>query len=116
MVAFTMSVEPARTMTSPADAAAALTALRLALVRLWRFGSNAVVAWTPSRSGIEMLTVPMVRLFDVGLRHRRVFIGERQLGQRTFHEIAAAVGSQPIEIRLPLPVGDGPDQLSTAAI
>jgi hypothetical protein len=111
-----MNAEAGPAPRAAADRIAAITALRLAMVRLWRFGSNAVVAWTPSRTGIEMLTVPMIRLFDVGQRHRRVFIGERLMGQRTFLEIAATVGSQPIEIRLPVAVGEGDGQVSTAAI
>jgi len=90
---------------STADVATITTSLRQGLTRLWRFGSNALVAWTPSATGIEILTVPTIRLFEQGHLHRRIFAGDRLASRRTFAEIAEALNIQPIEFRLAAPVG-----------
>jgi class 3 adenylate cyclase len=98
------------------EAAAALHALHRALFDLWQFGGNAVVGWTPTRFGIEVLTAPKMRLFHAKNLPQRVFSGDRCMGQRTFAEVAAALGAEPIELRLPQPVGNGPDELAITAI
>lgn len=103
-------------MTGPSDNTNVAASLRQALVSLWRFGSNALVAWTPSSAGIEILTVPTTKLFELGQSHRRIFTGERHAGRQTFDEIAAAANIQPIELRLSIPIGDAPGQFSTAAV
>lgn len=101
---------------APTDIATVIASLRQALVGMWRFGSNALVAWTPSSSGIEILTVPTIRLFEIGQHHRRIFTGERLVGRRTFEEIVAAVNIQPIELRLSAPVGEGAGEVPPTAI
>ncbi len=58
-----------------ADAARSLHEL---FFRLWRFGSNALVGWTATPVGIEILTIPKIRLFAVQQPHRRVFSGGRR--------------------------------------
>ncbi|MBM3600684.1 MAG: hypothetical protein FJX35_20980 [Alphaproteobacteria bacterium] len=88
-----------------------MTSLRAALLSLWRLGANAVVGWRPSRIGIEVITVPTVRLFGLGDRHHRVLEGDRLMGPATFAEVAAALDVQPIEFRLPVFLGDGARRL-----
>lgn len=70
----------------------ALRALRQTLHRLWQFGGNALVGWRPTSSGIEVLTVPKIRLFSVQQAPRRVFAGARLLGHDTFDYVAQAFG------------------------
>lgn len=75
---------------------------------LWRFGSNALVGWRPTRMGIEVVTVPKVRLFSAEKLHPRVFGGPRRMGDNTFNEVADSFDAQPIEVRLDVPIGEGP--------
>jgi len=89
----------------------ALRALHETLYSLWQFGGNALVAWIPTRFGIEVLTVPKIRLFNTKQLPRRVFAGDRLMGRQTFAEVADAFGLQAIELRLESPVGDGPDAI-----
>jgi class 3 adenylate cyclase len=104
------------TATTGNESAASLRALHRALFDLWQFGGNAVVGWTPTRFGIEVLTAPKMRLFHAKNLPERVFSGDRGMGQRTFAEVTAALGVEPVELRLPQPVGDGPDELPVSAI
>ncbi|MBI1775102.1 MAG: hypothetical protein HYR63_07135 [Proteobacteria bacterium] len=90
--------------------------LRQALYALWRFGSNALVGWTESGQGIEVLTVPKIRLFAGKSAPRRVFSGERRMGRSTFAAVGRFLEAQPIELRLALPVGGGPDELSAETV
>ena len=52
-------------MSAETDAAAAdiRAELHRTFFSVWRFGSNALVAWRPTSTGIEILTVPKIRLF-----------------------------------------------------
>jgi len=102
--------------TAPTGRVAALESLRLALFGLWRLGSNALVGWTQSKNGIELLTLPKVRLFNLAAPHRRVFTADRHMGHQTFQEVAELINVQPIELRLAVPVGDDPDDISPAEI
>jgi hypothetical protein len=95
---------------------ASLGALHQTLYSLWQFGGNALIAWAPTRLGIEVLTVPKIRLFNTQSLPRRVFLGERLMGRQTFAEVADAFGIQPIELRLDQPVGDGADALPPATV
>jgi hypothetical protein len=95
---------------------ASLRALHQTLYSLWQFGGNALVAWVPTRFGIEVLAVPKIRLFNTPNLPRRVFLGERQMGRQTFAEVADAFGLQPIELRLDQTVGDDPDALPPALV
>lgn len=98
------------------ESAASLRALHRALFDLWQFGGNAVVGWMPTRAGIDVLTVPKIRLFNAKNLPRRVFAGDRLMGPHTFAEVTDALGVQPVELRLPQPVGDGPDALPMSAM
>ena len=45
------------------------------LIRLWRLGRNAVVAWTSVDSGIEVLAVPQYLLPNLFENHEDILIG-----------------------------------------
>ncbi|MBM85788.1 MAG: hypothetical protein CMM47_07180 [Rhodospirillaceae bacterium] len=73
---------------------------------LWAFGSNALVSWCATRHGIDILTVPKVRLFNLKETHPRVFKGRRRLDPESFQRIARSLETQPVEIRLDFTIGD----------
>ena len=83
-----------------AAAPSALDSLKSTLRSVWRFGSVSLVGWTPTGNGIEVLAVPVTRLFEHVHLHRRLLKGDRQMGRKTFDDVAAHLGMQPIEIRL----------------
>lgn len=101
---------------SHGDNAAALAHLNNVLTGLWGFGSNALVGWTPSRRGMEVISVPMVRLYRAGNAHRRIFSGDRVMGQLTFRAVATALDVEPVELFLRHPVSDDGDGLSVAEV
>ncbi len=89
----------------------AIRALHQTFYDLWQFGGNALVGWLPTLNGIEVLTMPKIRLFNTASVPARTFAGKRRMGPRTFAEIAEAFGIQAVELRLDQPIGDGPGQL-----
>ena len=97
-------------------AARALRHLDEVLTGLWGFGSNALVGWTPSRRGMEVISTPMVRLYQSSDLHRRVFAGDRVMGNTTFHKVAAALDVEPVELFLKYPVSDDGDGLTIAQV
>lgn len=83
---------------------------------LWRFGSNALVGWRPSRLGLEIITVPKVRLFSDHARHLSLF-GQNSLMQGAeLDDAARLLDVQPVELRLDAPVGDGAGEISPALV
>lgn len=91
-------------------------ALHQLLYALWQFGGNALVGWMPTSRGIEVLTVPKIRLYNTPDLPRRAFAGERLMGPNTFSQVAASLGIEPVEVRFDHPIGGGPDSISTATI
>jgi hypothetical protein len=79
---------------------------------LWSFGSNALVGWLANRHGIEILTIPKVRLFNLKSPHDRVFHGPRRMDPDLFREVANSLETQPVEVRLDFAIGDGKTGLS----
>lgn len=94
----------------------AAEALHQLLHALWQFGGNALVGWMPTARGIEVLTIPKIRLYNTPDLPRRVFAGDRLMGPQTFNEVAASLGLEPVEVRFDQPVGGGPDSMSTDTI
>lgn len=78
---------------------------------LWRLGSNALVGWMPSNTGIEILTAPKIRLFSLEDPHPRTFVGSRRMEQDEFREVARSLGVQPIEVRLDTLIGERPGDI-----
>ncbi len=95
---------------------ATLRVLDNVLTGLWGFGSNALVGWTPSPRGLEVISVPMARLYQAGGAHRRIFAGDRLMGNATFRAVAHALEVEAVELSLRHPVGDGPDALDIAVV
>lgn len=93
---------------SDAATSSALRSLRAALRAIWRFGSVSLVGWTPTSNGVEVLAVPVTRLFEQVHLHRRLLVGDRQMGRKTFDDVAVNLGIEPIEIRLEAAVADSP--------
>ncbi len=79
---------------------------------LWSFGSNALVSWSATRHGIEILSIPKVRLFTLKEPHERVFNGPRRLDPDQMRDVAKSLEVQPIEIRLDFTIGDEKTGLS----
>lgn len=73
---------------------------------LWSFGSNALVSWSATRHGIDILTIPKVRLFNLENPHERVFRGPRRLDPDMFRQVSRSLETQPVEIRLDFAIGD----------
>lgn len=79
---------------------------------LWAFGSNSLVAWTETRLGIDIITVPKVRLFNIENPDSRVFHGPRYMNVDEFRQTSKLVDSEPMEIRLDFKIGDDEDGLT----
>ncbi|WP_395624227.1 hypothetical protein [Sphingomonas daechungensis] len=86
------------------------------LFAVWRFGSNALVGWRPTPTGMEILTAPKIRLFALKDAPRRVFVGDRLMGDRTFDEVAEALQSRALDLRLTQTIGDGPGQTPASVV
>ena len=83
---------------------------------LWAFGSNSLVAWMPTRLGIDILSVPKVRLFNIENPESRVFHGQRQMEMDEFRQTSKLVDSEPMEIRLEFTIGDDEAGLTEAEV
>ena len=83
---------------------------------LWAFGSNSLVAWMPTRLGIDILSVPKVRLFNIENPESRVFHGPRQMAVDEFRQTSKLVDSEPMEIRLEFTIGDDEAGLTEAEV
>lgn len=73
---------------------------------LWSFGSNALVSWSADGHGIEILTIPKVRLFTLKDADPRIFTGSRRLDTDHLREVAKSLEVQPVEVRLDFTIGD----------
>ena len=85
--------------------AEALRQLDLHLNPVWHLGRNAIMAWTPVKTGIKVLVAPVREL----LRHLSVqpglLHGSRYLEEARFADLCASTGCEPIEIITSLRVG-----------
>lgn len=86
--------------------------LNQVLFGLSQFGSSAVVAWRPSRKGLEIIMLPKTRLFQLKEPEQRIFEGPRHCSDEEFRLIVSFLGVQPTEIRLDFPIGGGGHGLS----
>jgi len=83
---------------------------------LWRFGSHALVGWRPSLCGIEIITVPKVRLFADHGRHLPVFAEGGLMAGAALDEMARLLDVQPVELRLEAPIGTGAGEIPPALV
>lgn len=80
---------------------------------LWRFGSNALVGWRPSPRGIEVITLPKVRLFADHGRHLPVFSeGSCLMEGAALDNAARLLEVQPVELRLEQRIGEAAGDIS----
>jgi len=86
-------------------AAEALRQLDTHLNPVWQLGRNAILAWTPVKTGLKVLVTPVREL----LRHLSVtpdmLHGSRYAEEARFAEMCAATGTEPIEIITSLRIG-----------
>ena len=78
-----------------------LRAIDTAAHRLWELGRNAIVGWRPHRRGIALVVVRDYVLLERADSHPRLVHGRRQMGARTFAEVAACLGVAPHTVVLP---------------
>jgi hypothetical protein len=98
------------------DEAALQHELHAIFFDLWRFGSNALVGWRPSRSGIEIITLPKVRLFADHGRHLPVFSEGSLMEGAALDDAARLLDVQPVELRLDRRIGTGPGEIPPALV
>lgn len=83
---------------------------------LWRFGSNALVGWRPSPRGIEILTLPKVRLFSDHGRHLPVFSETSLMAGAVLDDTARLLDVQPVELRLERRIGAAAGEIPPALV
>ena len=83
---------------------------------LWRFGSNALVGWRPSPRGIEVITLPKVRLFADHGRHLPVFSEGSLMEGVALDDAARLLDVQPVELRLEQRIGEAPGEIRPALV
>jgi class 3 adenylate cyclase len=83
---------------------------------LWRFGSNALVGWRPSRNGIEVITLPKVRLFADHGQHLPVFSEGSLMEGLALDDAARLLDVQPVELRLEQRIGAAPGEIPPALV
>lgn len=94
------------TKKNPSASERILRGLNKVFYEHWDFGSNALVGWTKSDSGISIIVVPMLKVFDSADSHRRIFQGDRLMDGETFGEVLEALGTRPLEIIFDGALGD----------
>lgn len=83
---------------------------------LWRFGSNALVGWRPSPRGIEIITLPKVRLFGDHARYLPVFSEGSLMEGAALDDAARLLDVQPVELRLDRRIGHGAGDIPPALV
>lgn len=76
------------------------------LIRLWRLGRNAVVAWTSVDSGIEVLAVPQYLLPNLFENHEDILIGTSKRTREELAEVADICEIEPYRIIVPESIRD----------
>jgi hypothetical protein len=86
-------------------AADALRQLDIHLNPIWQLGRNAILAWTPIKTGIRVLVTPVRELLRYLSVQPDLLRGSRYADERRFAELCAGTGVEPIEIITSLRVG-----------
>lgn len=90
--------------------------LHAIFLELWRFGSNALVGWRPSPRGIEVITLPKVRLFADHGRHLPVFSEGSLMAGMALDDTARLLDVQPVELRLDQRIGEATGEIPPALV
>lgn len=96
--------------------AEALRELDLAINATWRLGQYMVVGWSHEGPTVHLCVVPTQRVFEASVTVPQVFQGQRHMASEPFLNLCKAMQSRPTRIILPLPVGDGKEELPPAII
>lgn len=86
---------PATPSVDPAALSAALKVLDQLFRARWSFGSNALVGWTPVDGGLAFICAPALTVFREAHAHKRIVLGRRLMGERTFAEVAKVLDIEP---------------------
>ncbi|MEI8395618.1 MAG: hypothetical protein WCF85_12830 [Rhodospirillaceae bacterium] len=90
-------------------AAEALRQLDIHINPIWQLGRNAILAWTPVKTGIKLLVTPVRDLLRHLSSEPDLLHGSRYADDRRFAELCASTGTEPIEIITSLRVGSQDD-------
>jgi hypothetical protein len=71
------------------------------LIRLWRLGRNAVIAWSPYSEGLDVLTVPQYLLPNLFNNHEDILAGSMQRTPADLARIADICEIEPYRIFIP---------------
>ena len=96
--------------------AEALRELDLAINATWRLGQYMVVGWSHEGPTVHLCVVPTQRVFEASIKVPQVFHGQRHMASEPFLNLCKDLQSRPTRIVLPLPVGDGREELPPAVI
>ena len=96
--------------------AEALRELDLAINATWRLGQYMVVGWSHEGPTVHLCVVPTQRVFEASSTVPQVFQGQRHMESEPFLNLCKDMQSRPTRIILPLPVGDGKEELPPAVI
>lgn len=94
-------------MTSGLDTgtAASLKKLDQHLRVIWELGRNAVVAWAPTRTGLELVVMETAGLLQSLADHPALLRGTRYRDAAGLREVAALPGAQAIPVEIGLRIG-----------
>jgi hypothetical protein len=96
--------------------AEALRELDLAINATWRLGQYMVVGWSHEGPTVLLCVVPTRRVFEASATVPLVFQGQRHMPNEAFLDLCKDMQARPTRILLPLPVGDGREELPPAVI
>ena len=71
------------------------------LIRLWRLGRNAVVAWSPTEEGLDVLAVPQYLLPNLFNNHEEILVGSMQRSKEELALISDICEIEPYRIVIP---------------
>lgn len=71
------------------------------LIRLWRLGRNAVVAWSPTEEGLDVLAVPQYLLPNLFNNHEEILVGAMQRSSKELSLISDICEIEPYRIVIP---------------
>jgi hypothetical protein len=96
--------------------AEALRELDLAINATWRLGQYMVVGWSHEGPTVHLCVVPTQRVFEASANVPQVFQGQRHMAPDPFLNLCKDMQARPTRIHLPLPVGEGKEELPPAVI
>ncbi|MBM3545780.1 MAG: hypothetical protein FJX54_02405 [Alphaproteobacteria bacterium] len=96
--------------------AESLRELDLAINATWRLGQYMVVGWSHEGQTVHLCVVPTQRVFEASVTVPQVFQGQRHMASEPFLNLCKDLQARPTKIVVPLPIGDGREELPPAVI